>query len=192
MKRVRKIAPNRTTPTGQQRFFTNKELRAVTLLSMLGASDEQISMYFNVPRSTVEYWIKNNADFRKSRKRGGINADMKVAQALLKRALGYSYEEKEFTQIKTPDGRITQSQLVRTVQKHVTPDVKAIIHWLRIKQREEWSVVDETRHLHAVSGKVEHMHRNLQEIPTEDLSKGAQTMLFEIAQQQLLLNPSQN
>ncbi len=173
--------------TGPVREFTDEQLRHVELLSKLGATNKQMALFFDVTEKAVEKWGQSRPEFVEARKRGGMEADMKVAQSLYKRAVGYSYIEEEYTAVTDPETgqRIPMSEMVRVkkIKKMVIPETKAAIHWLRIKQRQHWSVVDEMLHRH--TGKVEHLHRKLQEIPMDELSEGAQKFAFEIAQKQL-------
>jgi hypothetical protein len=175
----------KTGKTGPQRVFTFKQLEHVRLLSMLAATDKQIAQFFGVDVSSVEKWMQNYPTFYDARKQGGMFADMQVAQSLFKRAIGYEFQEQEFTSIRDKKtGEDTPYQHVRTVVKHIQPDVKAAIHWLRVRQRENWSVVDEQRVNH--TGKIEHTHRALKEIAVDELPKEAQEMVFELTQKQLI------
>ena len=58
--------------------------------------------------------------------------DREVENALLKRALGYSYTE---TKTKKEGGVITE---VTTIVKEVVPDVTAQIFWLKNRKPETW------------------------------------------------------
>lgn len=68
--------------------------------------------------------------------RGKEIVDIKVENALLKRALGYTYTEtrREGTanSIKNGTAKITK------IEKTVPPDVAAIIFWLKNRKPEEW------------------------------------------------------
>jgi len=162
------------------RIFSQKQLDQVELLSKLGATDEQVALFFGVHKLTVYNWGQTKPEFREARKRGGMVADMKVAQCLFQRAIGFDYEEKEYQLNKK-----NEMQLYRVVKKHAMPDVKAIIHWLRVRQREIWTVVPEMQLNHLHSGRIEHLHNNLEDIPVDELSKKAQELLFEITTKQL-------
>lgn len=191
MKKPLRITRNKTGP---KREFTEEQLRQVDLLAKLGASDKQLALFFEVGIGTVEKWTATHPEFVEARKRGGLTADMKVAQSLYKRATGYSYIEEEYTAVTDPEtGRklpLNEMAFVKKIKKIVIPDTKAAIHWLRIRQRQTWSVVDEMLHRH--TGKIEHLHRKLQEIPVEELSLDAQKLLFEIAQKQLTVGTRDN
>lgn len=159
------------------RQFTGEELVQVEVLSKLGATTQQLAMFFQVDMSTVDVWIQRNKDFQMARQRGGIEADMKVAECLFKRAVGFHYEEVEEL-INPSTGQV---RLLKKTKKFVVPDTKAQIQWLKVRQREVWTLPE----LHLHGGKVEHLHRRLQDIPVEGLSKGAKEYLFEITQKQI-------
>lgn len=188
----KKFPTKQKSKTGPKRIFSEQDLRAIEFLSKLGATNTQFANFFNVSVSTIEYWVKNYSEYRDAVKRGGIEADMKVVQSLYKRAIGYSYIEEEFTAIESEGVKFSlkEMQLVRRTKKVLPPDIKAIIHWLRIRQREIWSVVPEMLHRH--TGKVDHLHRRLQDIPIQELSPEAQKVLFEITQKQLSASSHEN
>lgn len=169
--------PGKRRKTGNKAIFTNKQLDQVTLLTKLGATVVQVGAFFGVNDDTVRNWIKKDEDFKNAQLKGGLKADMKVAKSLYQRAIGFEYEETK--SIRTKNGDF----LMEVTKKRSLPDVKAIIHWLRVRQRETWSVVDEMNHNH--NGKIEHIHNALQDIPVNELSKKHQDFLFEVVQKQL-------
>jgi len=172
------------------RLFTNGMLGQTEMLAKLGATNEIIAKFFGVGLSTIESWARNCPEFRDAKKKGGIVADMNVVGSLYKRAIGFSYEEKEYKQIMDTQGNPTDKVLIKTVVKHVVPDTKAINTWLRNRQREFWSEaafrVDQYIH-----GSVDHNHREVKDIPIEELSKKEQDLVFGIAVKQLT-EPSGN
>jgi hypothetical protein len=172
---------------GVEHPFTEKELYDVELLAKLGATNKQIALYFKVDVTVVEFWLRNNEEFSEARKRGGMEADMKVAESLYRRAVGYSYVEKEYQAVTDPitGKKISMDQMlmVKKTRKHVSPDVKAAIHWLKMRQRDQWQATVEFNH--NVKGSVQHMHRALKDIPVSELSKDAQEVVFEITRKQM-------
>ncbi len=97
-----------------------------------GLTDEQIAVNIGISRSTLNAWKDKYSDISDTLKRGKDVVDRRVENALLKRALGYEYEEvKE----KFEDGDITE----RTVtKKEVAPDVTAQIFWLKNRKPGDW------------------------------------------------------
>lgn len=165
--------------TGPKPSYLNHPLSKVEMLAKLGASNGQIAQFYEVDETTIDYWIKNYKDFRDARKRGGIEADLKVAHSLYQRAIGFEYEETKAVRSASGDF------ITEVTKKFQIPDVKAIIHWLRIRQRDVWSVVPEMQMNHHHSGKIEHLHNALQNIPVHELSDASRDVLFEITSKQL-------
>lgn len=97
-----------------------------------GLTDEQIAYNMGISRSTLYEWKKKQKDISDVLKKGKEIVDRQVENALLKRALGYEYEEiKE----KYENGVCTE----RTVtKKEVAPDTTAQIFWLKNRKPEEW------------------------------------------------------
>lgn len=97
-----------------------------------GLTDEQIAGNMGVSRSTLNEWKKKYPDIQDSLKRGKEIVDRQVENALLKRALGYEYEEiKE----KYEFGELSE----RTVtKKQVVPDTTAQIFWLKNRKSKDW------------------------------------------------------
>lgn len=98
-----------------------------------GLTDEQIAHNMGINIATLYRWKEKYCDICESLKRGKDVVDRQVENALLKRALGYEYEEvKE----KFECGVMTE----RTVtKKEVIPDVTAQIFWLKNRKRETWA-----------------------------------------------------
>lgn len=98
-----------------------------------GLTDEQIAHNMGINIATLYRWKEKYCDICESLKRGKDVVDRQVENALLKRALGYEYEEvkKKFER-----GVMTE----RTVtKKEVIPDVTAQIFWLKNRKRETWA-----------------------------------------------------
>ena len=97
-----------------------------------GLTDEQIAQSIRISRETLYAWKKKYPDISYALKRGKEIVDRQVENALLRRALGYEYEEvKE----KFEYGEITE----RTVtKKEVVPDTTAQIFWLKNRKPDKW------------------------------------------------------
>lgn len=93
-----------------------------------GLTDEQIANNIGISRSTLFEWRKNHQDISNALKKGKEVVDIEVENALLKRALGYNYDE------------ITYENGVETkrVTKQVAPDTTAQIFWLKNRRKTQW------------------------------------------------------
>ena len=176
---TRRRKPGQQRKTGPKTIFTNKQLEDVELLANLAATNKQIALYFNVGENTIDNWLVKHEDFAAARRRGGIEADVKVARALFQRAIGYEFEETEA--IRTLNGDF----ITKIHKKRMAPNVTAQMNWLKTRQREIWAVSPEFQMYHRHSGKIEHMHNALEDIPVNELSKSEQKFLFGITQKQL-------
>lgn len=97
-----------------------------------GLTDEQIAGNIGITAKTLYDWKKKYGNICESLKRGKEVVDRQVENALLRRALGYEYEEvKE----KFEGDAMTE----RTVtKKEVIPDVTAQIFWLKNRKPDKW------------------------------------------------------
>ncbi len=97
-----------------------------------GLTDEQIAHNMGIATSTLYEWKKQYAEISEALKKGKAVVDRMVENALLKRALGYEYEE---VREKFEMGVCTE----RTVtKKEVIPDTTAQIFWLKNRKPDEW------------------------------------------------------
>ena len=97
-----------------------------------GLTDEQIANNMGVNKATLYRWKEKYCDICDSLKKGKDVVDRQVENALLRRALGYEYNEvKE----KYEYGKITERIVTK---KEVVPDVTAQIFWLKNRKPEKW------------------------------------------------------
>lgn len=94
-----------------------------------GLTDEQIAKNIGVSVSTLNNWKIKYVEILESLKRGKEVVDRQVENALLKRALGYTYEEITY------EGGVETKRVV----KEVVPDTTAQIFWLKNRKREAWA-----------------------------------------------------
>lgn len=90
-----------------------------------GLTDEQIAKNLGISKDTFYRYKNEYSDFSDSLKRGKEIVDREVENALLKRALGYTYEEETIEEL--ADGTIK----TKTVTKHMAGDTTAQIFWLK-------------------------------------------------------------
>lgn len=103
-----------------------------------GLTDEQISNNLGISTSTFYEYKKNYPEFSESLKRGKEVVDYEVENALLKRALGYEFEEKTYeTRWDENQGRFREV-LTKKVRKEIVPDTTAQIYWLNNRKPKQW------------------------------------------------------
>lgn len=97
-----------------------------------GLIDEQIANNLGISTTAYYEYKLKYAEFAEALKNGKDDIDVMVENALLKRALGYTYVEvtKE----------LTDSGMVETkrVTKEVQPDTTAQIFWLKNRRPQAW------------------------------------------------------
>ena len=103
-----------------------------------GLTDEQIAHNCGVNRDTLSTWKKTHPDISDALKEGKEVVDLLVENALLKRALGYTYEEKTYERKQITEEGDTGMVLTKTVTKEVIPDTTAQIFWLKNRKKAEW------------------------------------------------------
>lgn len=93
-----------------------------------GLTDEQISSNMGITTSTLYVWKNKYSEISEALKRGKEVIDRQVENALLRRALGYKYDEV------TIEGGVE----TKRVTKEVVPDTTAQIFWLKNRKPDVW------------------------------------------------------
>jgi len=93
-----------------------------------GLIDEQIAHNMGITTKTLYEWKNKYGEISEALKKGKEVIDRQVENALLKRALGYAYDETTYE-----DGVET-----KRVKKEVAPDTTAQIFWLKNRKPAEW------------------------------------------------------
>lgn len=101
-----------------------------------GLTDEQIAKNIGIAVRTYYEWQERFPQFRQAIKKGKAPVDVQVENALLKRALGYEYEETITEIEEVEEGR--QKKHIRRIKKHMPPDVGAIVFWLKNRKPGRW------------------------------------------------------
>ena len=103
-----------------------------------GLTDEMIAHNIGITTTTFYDWKKKYPQFAEAVKRGKEVVDIMVENALLKSAMGYSYDE--VTQIGIEDGETGEKILVpvKVVTKYVQPNSTSLIFWLKNRKPEAW------------------------------------------------------
>lgn len=102
-----------------------------------GLTNGQISHNIGITSETLRVWSNKYPSISAALKRGKEVVDIQVENALLKRALGYEYEEVKMVVEKDEKGNEKKRQ--EKVIKKVVPDVTAQIFWLKNRKPDVWS-----------------------------------------------------
>ena len=101
-----------------------------------GLTDEQIAHNIGISRTTLYDWKNKYPDISYALKKGKEVVDRQVENALLKRALGYEYEEVK--QIIEKDEKGKDRKRIEKTIKQVIPDTAAQIFWLKNRKPHVW------------------------------------------------------
>ncbi len=99
----------------------------------MGATDAEITRFFDVSVPTLSSWAAIHEDFGAALQKGGAVADERVKRSLYQRATGYSYESEKII-YDAKRGEVIRVPIV----VHVPPDVTAQIFWLKNRDPKNW------------------------------------------------------
>ena len=114
-------------------WLTEEGLALVNKWAEEGLINKQIALKIGINVATLYEWQDRFPDFADAIKKGKKVIDEHVENSLLKRAMGYQYEEETWG--KSQDGEMA---LIKRVVKSLAPDVTAQIFWLKNRQPERW------------------------------------------------------
>ncbi len=114
-------------PAGRPTDYKEEYNEQAYKLCLLGATDAQVADFLGIAESTLNNWKHAHPKFMESLKRGKIQADAEVAEALFHRAKGYSHQEDKILSVKDENG---EPLIVPTI-KHYPPDTAAAFIWLK-------------------------------------------------------------
>lgn len=120
-----------------------------------GLSNTQIAEKFGISEATFYNWQTKHLEFLEAIKRGKKPVDVEVENALLKRALGYEYEEKT-TEIEVGTDGQPRATKIKTIKKHIAPDVGAIAFWLKNRNSKDWKEKNHTDIINKIQGFIEY------------------------------------
>lgn len=101
-----------------------------------GLTDEDIAHNIGISRSTLKEWKKKIPAISATLNTNKAIADIRVENALFKKAIGCTVKEKVISKIKNPDGTVTETE--RTVERELPPDTTAGIFWLKNRKPKDW------------------------------------------------------
>lgn len=100
-----------------------------------GLIESQICKKIGISTQAFAKWKHKYVDLVEALKSGKEKVDDGVENTLLKRAMGYDYEE--ITTSVQNKGK-EQNTEVKKVKKHIVPDVTAQIFWLKNRRPAKW------------------------------------------------------
>lgn len=117
-------------------WITEDSLIKLEGMARDGLVNEEIANQVGIHPSTLYDWQKKYPEIAEALKKGKEVIDRQVENALLKRALGYEYEEVK--QIIEKDEKGKDRKRIEKTVKQVIPDTTAQIFWLKNRKPHEW------------------------------------------------------
>lgn len=124
---------------GKYKYWLTKEgLLKLEGWARDGLTEEQIAKNMGIGYSTLQAWKNKYQDILDTLKKGKEVIDIQVENALLKRALGYRYQEVIEEIVTDEDTGESNLVVTKRITKEVSPDTTAQIFWLKNRKPEEW------------------------------------------------------
>ncbi|EOU1826983.1 transposase [Clostridium perfringens] len=137
--------------------YVKDKLILVEAWARNGLTDKQISKNLGINIATFYRYKNEYCEFCEALKRGKEIVDIEVENALLKRALGYKYDEVTKELVEDKETGISELKVTKVVTKEVIPDTTAQIFWLKNRKPEEWRDKKEVKH----DGNINNPYENL-------------------------------
>lgn len=134
-----------------EQWLTEEGLLQLEAWARNGLTDEQIAANIGISRSTLNEWKNRFSDISDTLKKGKEIVDIQVENALLKRALGYTYKETTREAQFNPQTEQYEMVVTKEVTKEVVPDTTAQIFWLKNRKPEEWRDKKDVEHSGSVN-----------------------------------------
>lgn len=112
-------------------WLTSEGLLKLESWARDGLTDEQIAHNIGIHPATLYEWKKNYPKINESLKTGKEVVDIQVENALLKRALGYTFTE---VKVEESDNGVKRTETV----KEVVADTTAQLFWLKNRRPDKW------------------------------------------------------
>ena len=114
-------------------WLTEEGLGQVRIWAEEGNINKEIANKMGINNATLYEWQNRFSEFADAIKKGKKVIDEQVENSLLKRAMGYQYEEETWGTNHEGD-----MVVVKRVIKSQAPDVAAQIFWLKNRNPKEW------------------------------------------------------
>ena len=152
---------------GKYQTHVEPKLFEVQCWARDGLIDEQIAKNLGVAYSTFREYVKKFPALSAALKKGKEVVDFEVENALLKRALGYKYEEVTRERVLDEQLGIREMATTKIVTKEIQPDVTAQIFWLKNRKTKDWRDKQDIEH----SGEIMNKVMDLSHLSDEELQK---------------------
>ena len=131
--------PKKTTKPQINEDTKNSILR----LAAFRVKDKETEIILKLEKGSIEKLSKSLPEFKDEMETAPVKLDIQVAEAMLKRALGYLTEEEHWvytaTETEESDKPVEKLKEIRRVKKFVPPDASTDLIWLYNRWGEQWS-----------------------------------------------------
>lgn len=121
----------------KSKYDPNIHPQLVKWMCRSGLTNEEIAKELGIAKDTLWKWRDKYPEMADALKTSRNFVDSLVEDSLLKRALGYEYEETETTLIRQPDGT-SKIGRVKKIKKVLAPDTGAMCFWLKCRMPDRW------------------------------------------------------
>lgn len=137
-----------------------------------GLTLEQIAHNLGVALSSLCEYKNNYSELSEALKRGKDDIDIEVENALLKRAMGYEYEEVTQEPLYNPitgepildENGNHKIAVTKIIRKMVNPDTTAQIFWLKNRRPAAWRDKQELEHSGTMTNKIDMSQLTIEEL----------------------------
>lgn len=111
---------------------------------MLGAKDEELAKFLGIAVSTLNKWKHEHPELMESIKNGRDYADLRVADSLYQRSIGFTCKRQQPFKLKRTyydeQGRRCEEERVEIAEffDQVPPDTAAAFIWLKNRRPDKW------------------------------------------------------
>ncbi len=119
-----------------------------------GLKDIQIAGKLEIGETAFYDYQNKYPKFAKAIKEGKRPVNIEVENVLLKRAMGYTFEEKSSIMKVDSEGNAKVTE-VRTITKHIQSEPSCLFFWLVNRVPEDWKHIQKVEHSGSVNSLVE-------------------------------------
>jgi len=116
---------------GRPTKYKTEFAKQAAKLCKLGATDADLSKFFEISTSTLWLWQVTYPSFSSAIKLSRVEADARVERSLYQRAIGYEYDAVKIFQ---HEGSIIEAPY----REKAAPETAACIFWLKNRKPAEW------------------------------------------------------
>lgn len=113
--------------------LAKKQITEIINYFELGLTETEICDITGIDAETLIELCQDDQDVKNSRRLGIKSKNIKVVEALLKSAVGYTYKDKEIEKRYGRNGNTQIYKSVKEIEKNVAPNIQAIKFWLSTK-----------------------------------------------------------